>query len=115
MWEFQGGEAPGTSERCLLRARRPFAYRHPWAVEAGSITLRTRSGLRHFDIAGVYYDYSSEHGAVMLGRQTFLSNWDDPGPTSLGVFARPGVTGERLAAEGRGERAGSPVLVPQKR
>jgi len=93
----------------------PFAYRHPAAVETGSIGLRTRSGLRQFDIAGVYYDYSSEHGAVLLGRQTFLSNWDDPGPTSLGVFAQPGVTAEGLAEDIRLALAGSPVLIQQNR
>jgi len=84
-------------------------------VEAGSIALRTQSGLRQFEIAGVYYDYSSEHGAVLLGRQTFLSNWDDPGPTSLGVFARPGRTAEGLAEDIRIALAGSPVLVQPNR
>jgi len=114
--------AAGTARQAWRRVQagavlisEPFAYRHPAAVQAGSIALRTRSGLRQFDIAGVYYDYSSEHGAVMLGRRTFLSNWDDPGPTSLGVFARPGVTAEGLAEDIREALAGSPVLVQQNR
>jgi putative ABC transport system permease protein len=89
----------------------PFAYRHP--ETSGTILLHTRHGPRAFEIAGVYYDYSSERGAVMLGLDTFLRNWDDPGPTSLGVFADPGVPPAELAAGIRRALAGTPVLVQE--
>jgi putative ABC transport system permease protein len=117
LYRFAAGSARQAWQRVQAGAvlvSEPFAYRHPAAVSAGSVALRTRSGLQEFEIAGVYYDYLGAR-AVALGRQTFLSNWDDPGPTSLGVFARPGETAEGLAEDIQEALAGTPVLVQQNR
>jgi putative ABC transport system permease protein len=118
LYRFAAGSAHAAWERVQAGAvlvSEPFAYWHPEAAEAGSILLRTRFGLRRLDIAGVYYDYSSEHGAILLGRDAFLSQWDDPGPTSLGVFALPDVATADLAGRIRQALAGSPVLIQENR
>lgn len=91
----------------------PFAYRHRAQTEAGAIQLRNDRGLQAYDIAGVYYDYSSEHGAVMMSRQVYLRDWSDPNLTSLGVFARDGQATGRLADDIRAALAGSGVLVQE--
>jgi putative ABC transport system permease protein len=44
----------------------------------------------------VYYDYGSTEGVVMMSRRTYERLWDDPGITSLGISAAPGVEPDAL-------------------
>jgi putative ABC transport system permease protein len=79
---FLEGEAALVSE--------PFAYRHGLGVGA-ALRLRTDRGEREFRVAGVFADYGSDQGVVMLSRPTYARYWDDPGVSSLGIFAAPGT------------------------
>ncbi len=63
----------------------PLAFRH--GLEVGSpVSLRTEVGPRDFVVAGVFYDYGSDQGVLMMSRATFDRYWTDPGVTSLGLF-----------------------------
>jgi putative ABC transport system permease protein len=53
----------------------------------GPITLR---------IAGVYYDYTTEGGVVLLDRALFRKAWGDDWLTSLAVYLAPGADAERV-------------------
>jgi putative ABC transport system permease protein len=79
---FQDGGAAIVSE--------PYAYRHGLAA-GGALTLRTDRGERVFPVAGVFADYGSDQGVVMVSRRTYEANWDDRGVSSLGLVLAPGT------------------------
>jgi hypothetical protein len=43
-----------------------------------------------FTIAGVFLDYGSEHGRILLHRSGYERYWHDPAVGSAAVFATPG-------------------------
>ena len=47
-----------------------------------------------FPVAGVFFDYGSDQGIVMMSRQTYDRSWDDPGVTSLGLFVEAGASAD---------------------
>ncbi|GFO60584.1 ABC transporter permease [Geomonas silvestris] len=90
-WEsFSRGDALLVSE--------PYSYRHK-LHRGGRVTLPTRLGPRSFPVAGVFYDYGSDQGIVMMSRAGYLRFWEDPGVDGMGFYAGPGVTRDRLAQE----------------
>lgn len=78
---FQTGEAVLISE--------PLAYRRRLTV-GDRLELPTDQGLRSFTIAGVFLDYGSEHGRILLHRTGYARYWRDPTVGSAAVFAAPG-------------------------
>jgi len=80
---FREGEGVFLSE--------PLAYRRRLSV-GDSVTLLGASGPRAFPVAGVFYDYGSDQGVVMMGRATYDRYWQDPGVTSLGLFVAEGAS-----------------------
>ena len=76
----------------------PLAYRyglHP----GDSITLLTEQGRRAFAIAGVYSDYGSDQGVVMLDLAHYQAAWNDQAISSLGLYAAPGVDVDALVQQ----------------
>jgi putative ABC transport system permease protein len=59
-------------------------------------------------VAGVFYDYGSDRGVVMVSRRTYEELFDDDGITSLGLFLEDGADPERVVEELR-------ALVPPHR
>jgi len=55
------------------------------------IRLPTPSGDRPFELLGIYYDYSTDRGAVAMDRATFARHYGDLPPTSLSVYLEPGA------------------------
>jgi putative ABC transport system permease protein len=79
----------------------PYARRH--AVHAGgSIVLPTAEGERRFRVAGVFDDYSSDLGLVLISRRTWLRCWRDPRLSGfsldLAPAGRSGAPAEQDAA-----------------
>lgn len=73
----------------------PLAFRS--GVDPGSeIALQTGVGERRFPVAGVFRDYGSDRGAVMLSGDLYRRLWGDPGVSSLALHAAPGVAAEAL-------------------
>jgi putative ABC transport system permease protein len=75
-----------------------------FGVEVGeTIALPTPSGPRDFEVAAVYYDYSTDRGVAVVDRATFVRHFGDQRPTSLSVYLRPAAqpeaVRERLMAE----------------
>ncbi len=63
----------------------PLAYRRGLGV-GDTITLPSVVGDRSFSVVGVFYDYGSDEGVVMMSRDAYDESWTDPGITSLGLF-----------------------------
>ncbi|MCP5195988.1 MAG: ABC transporter permease [Gammaproteobacteria bacterium] len=71
----------------------PLAYRRQLTI-GDALELPTDQGPQIFPIAGVFLDYSSEHGRILLHRSGYARYWRDPTIGSATVFALPG---EKLA------------------
>ena len=78
----------------------PFANKHN--VQVGSnLQLSIGSGKQNFQVLGIYYDYSTERGFVVLDRHTLLKYLPDPAVSNIAVFLRAGRRFERRAASHR--------------
>ncbi len=66
----------------------PYAYHHQLQVD-GRVRLRTDRGLQDFRIVGIFADYGSDRGLVMMSRRTYERFWDDRGVSSLGLWVSP--------------------------
>jgi putative ABC transport system permease protein len=72
----------------------PFSRRH--GVNAGDdLRLPTESGARTFRIAGVYSDFASDQGLVMMSRATWQRFWSDRRLSGLSLALAPGVDPDR--------------------
>jgi putative ABC transport system permease protein len=86
VWEqVAGGEAALVSE--------PFSRRHE--VHAGDrLRLPTAAGEHGFAVAGVYTDFASDAGVVMVSRRTYLRYWHDPLLSGMSLDLAAGATSE---------------------
>jgi len=70
-----------------------FSIRHQ--VKSGDrIKLNTPQGEKEFLISGVFYDYSSDWGMVLLEKKLFQSLWNDETLHSAGIYLKEGVSQE---------------------
>jgi len=76
-----------------------------------TLVLQTDAGEKAFEVVGVFYDYSSDRGTVLMSREVYMENWDDPALSSLGVEALPGASTQELAETIRAELAGTGLIV----
>jgi len=88
IWEdFQSGEAVVVSE--------PYAF-HNELTLGSTLRLRTDYGERSFSVAGIYFDYSSGNGVVMVSRKAYERFWNDDGISSLGLDTASGNDVDRV-------------------
>lgn len=89
---FQGGDGVIVSE--------PFSHRT--GLRPGDrIALPTEEGERPFAILGVYYDYASDRGLVMMSRKTYLRHWSDTALSGFSLRLTAATSPERVAEEVR--------------
>jgi putative ABC transport system permease protein len=74
----------------------PLANRLGLPRHGGTIDLYTPSGLKSFNILGIYYDYSSSQGSVILSLDQYQKLWQDNNVTALGIRLLPGVKAEQV-------------------
>jgi putative ABC transport system permease protein len=111
-WRFRegGGDAVWRSGGDWVVVSEPYANRH--ATRAGDrVRLRTDRGERDFQVAGVFHDYGSSAGVVVMSRRTYERAWDDRAITSLALEAAAGVDVDDLVAAVRARAAGGPDVV----
>jgi putative ABC transport system permease protein len=106
--ELQQGDAatvwPAVLDGGAVVVSEPFSRRH--GVDAGAVLhLPTDTGLRPFRVLGVYSDYASDQGLVLMSRKTYSRFWRDPLLSGFSVNLAPGVDPDQAiprlrAAEG---------------
>jgi putative ABC transport system permease protein len=52
----------------------------------GTITLPTPTGPATFPIVGVFFDYATDGGRVLMDRSVFVSHWNDSGVNAAAVY-----------------------------
>jgi putative ABC transport system permease protein len=76
----------------------PFAFRR--ALEVGdAVALPAPRGDRPLPILGVFRDYGSDQGAVMMSRSLYDRLFDDEGVTSLALFLAAGADSEDVVSD----------------
>ena len=111
-WRFREGAADGVwdGDGEAVVVSEPYANRR--GVRAGDLVrLRTDRGERDFPVAGVFYDYGSSSGVVVMSRRTYERHWDDRRISSLALDLAPGADPARVMAAVRERAAGGPDLV----
>jgi putative ABC transport system permease protein len=94
----------------------PLAYRRG-LVPGASVELRTDQGPRAFTVAGVYYDYDSGPGTVLMHRALYDRYWRDRAVGAMGLYladaADPAAVMARVRAAA--DQQGEAVLVVSNR
>jgi putative ABC transport system permease protein len=88
----------------------PFARRLDLLAENSEVALFTDRGLQTFAVAGVYYDYGSTAGTVMMSLDVYRQYWADDAITSVALMLAPAVDPDALAAAVRSRLADIQLL-----
>jgi putative ABC transport system permease protein len=76
----------------------PFANRIGLPRQGGEITLFTDRGEQTFPVIGVYYDYSSTQGTVLMQQSVYHRYWDDRAINAMSLMVESGSDVDALAA-----------------
>ena len=93
----------------------PFAYRHNLPARGGSVTLQTDHGPHTFPVVAIYYDYSSDRGAILMPQAVYRQYWDDRGISGIAVYTTPGADVQQVADALRSALGGSALQVQVNR
>lgn len=75
------------------------------------VTLYTDAGAVDFPIAGVYYDYASTSGAILMSLDVYRRYWRDPQITAVALRLKEGANADQVAQDLRQELAGLQALL----
>jgi putative ABC transport system permease protein len=67
----------------------PFAYRRGITPENNQITMVTDRGEHTFTVVGVYYDYSTDQGRLLMFDNVYHQFWDDRLISSAALYLQP--------------------------
>jgi putative ABC transport system permease protein len=68
-------------------------------ITAGQmLTVATPTGAKRFHVYGIFYDFGTERGQLMVDRRIFAADWLDDRVNSLHVSLRPGINRMATAA-----------------
>jgi len=84
----------------------PLANRLGLPAHGAHLSLYTDRGPHDFPVAGVYRDYASSQGIVMMRLDLYRSYWNDPQLTAIAISTQPGVDADQLARDLSGKLAG---------
>ena len=95
-----GGRATAAEaiQRGAVLASEPLANRLDLPARGATVTLFTDRGPQVFPVAGIYRDYSTSEGTVMMGLDLYRSFWDDPAITAVAVKLAPGSDADAVVA-----------------
>jgi putative ABC transport system permease protein len=91
---FQEGDSAETLRRTKagmgIAVTESFARKY--GAKAGdAIVLDTERGPRSFRIFGVFFDYTTDAGGVLIDRELYARLWNDTAINSLAIYLRPGA------------------------
>lgn len=77
----------------------PYANLNDMPRQGGTVTLYTAEGEQTFPVAGIYYDYSSSQGVVMMAQSVYRDLWHDDSVSAVALNLEPGVDPDELTLE----------------
>jgi putative ABC transport system permease protein len=69
----------------LVLISEPYAYHNQLQI-GDSVTLLTPDGNKAFTIGGIFYDYGSDRGLLVMPREHYAAIWRDNQVTTLGIY-----------------------------
>ncbi len=118
LYRFASGNATQVWEQVQSGAvivSEPFAYRYDLPPQGGQVTLLTDTGQETFPVVGIFYDYTSDRGTVLMAERTYREFWRDETISSLAVFLEPGSDLAASASSVRSALSGSGLQVQENR
>ena len=98
-FHFKGETLPDLWERFakgdLVLISEPYAYHNRLQV-GDALPLLTPDGVVRFTIGGIFFDYGSDRGLVVMSRDHYATLWHDQQITTLGIYLQPGEPIEPL-------------------
>jgi putative ABC transport system permease protein len=89
----------------------PYAYKNGVSL-GNSVSLVTEEGWQQFVVSGIYYDYSTDQGIVLMPRVIYNEYWHDNAVSSMSLYLEDKADKENITAAVREVVAGAPgVLV----
>ncbi len=88
-FRFKGSTLPEVWQRFdageVIIASEPFAYRN--GLKTGDqVALLTARGFRHFIIGGIFFDYGSDRGLLVITSDVYQALWEDPAISTVGIY-----------------------------
>ncbi|PJF44276.1 MAG: ABC transporter substrate-binding protein [Phototrophicales bacterium] len=80
-----------------------------------TLTLITENGPYEFPVLGIYQDFSSVQGVVLIGLENYRQKWKDDNISSLAANIEPNADLQKVADAIRNELAGTGLLVQSNR
>jgi len=88
---FRDGDYWAALQNGQIIVSEPFAFRRNITPENNTLTLLTDKGEQTFTVAGVFYDYSTDQGVVLMADTIYRQFYDDPYITNVALFIEEGV------------------------
>lgn len=89
----------------------PYANRVGLPLRGGQVTLNTPTGPQVFPVIGVYYDYASTQGTVLMDLGVYQRLWNDPMITAAGLRLAEGQDVDAVVAALQNRLSGIQRLV----
>lgn len=76
----------------------PLAWRFKLQLN-DRVVFHTDSGELKLPILGIFYDYTSGSGLILMPQQLYRERWQDDSLTAVGLFRKKGVAAEAFSAQ----------------
>ncbi len=90
---FLSGKMPDEPNEAMIT--QTFANKHHLHI-GDRITLPLGEGRATFTVSGIYFDYTSERGFIIVDRRTLLRYLPDQPPTNIAIYLQPGANAEAV-------------------
>ena len=67
--------------------------------QVSELKLPTPSGEKSFPVLGVYHDYSSSEGGMMMALNIYREIWQDDTVTAIGLRLKPGINADEITRQ----------------
>ncbi|NMC78058.1 MAG: ABC transporter permease, partial [Chloroflexi bacterium] len=74
----------------------PLARRLNLFDPGSTVTLRTAAGWQSFAVVGVFYDYSSSEGSLLMAMDVYRRLWQDDAVTAINLRLAPGADADQV-------------------
>jgi putative ABC transport system permease protein len=88
----------------------PFAFRRGITPDNNTLRLLTDRGEQTFRVIGVYFDYSTDQGLVLMRHSVYQQWYDDPAISSVAAFVAPDADGARVLEDIRVALQGTELI-----
>lgn len=102
-WDsFERGESIFLSE--------PYAYKNDISL-GDSVSFITEEGTQQFVVSGIFFNYSSDQGIILMPHAIYSGYWYDSTISSMGLYLEDRADKEDIMAAIRAEVSGTPGVV----